>query len=74
MIEPKAVGEDKTEERAEFIVCYWKRFTISICIINVFVLLIYKCTNFMNEIVFWLALLFNFHFGFFYANTNHNLQ
>lgn len=33
MIEPKAVGEDKTEERApEFIVRYWTRFSISICI------------------------------------------
>lgn len=33
MIEPKAVGEDKTQERApEFIVRYWTRFSISICI------------------------------------------
>lgn len=66
MIEPKAVGEDKTEERApEFIVCYWKRFTISICIlcIHTFDIQMYKIYErnsilviFVIKFSFWLFL------------------
>lgn len=67
MIEPKAVGEDKTAERApEFIVRYWTRFTISICIFIYLTTFDIKITYqlFMNLLVYWLTFLFNFHFGF----------
>lgn len=61
MIEPKAVGEDKTEERAEFIVCCWKRFIISICIlcIRTFDIQMYKLYE-RNSILVSIVIQFSF--------------